>query len=370
MSKRKWSSMLSTVIIAGLVLSTTPLSAMAIPTYAMGKTYQGNLTPEAATAYTAVLENDIYDKGGITPIGYWGTGHSPFDVFRVCTLIDFEQDNQPELFVIYPRSDDSGEDRCEVWGLRNGSAVNLATQNLKLSAQYGLTKVDGRTYFVNTVVGDLVECYSIQKGAWGLAKSFVRPLAEGEPWKVDGKTVSSSVYQKTYQHWFAAMEVVSDDIREEINHTYQQLSPRRAKPTTAKLRFDGKMISLDAYAINGRNYYKLRDIAMLLVGTSKEAQVGHNGLGVTIGDERGAQGKYTPVGGELALGGTKEQIAYRDILINQSVHSFRTVTDAYAFNGYNYFAIRDLGLLFNFEVSWEGSSNTIDIDSSKGYTAE
>ena len=34
----------------------------------------------------------------------------------------------------------------------------------------------------------------------------------------------------------------------------------------------------------------------------------------------------------------------------------------------NYFKLRDLGELFNFNVSWDGNLNTIIIDSSASYT--
>jgi len=41
---------------------------------------------------------------------------------------------------------------------------------------------------------------------------------------------------------------------------------------------------------------------------------------------------------------------------------------AYTINGYNYFKLRDIGKAFDFGIIWDGTANTIRIDTSISYT--
>ena len=46
-----------------------------------------------------------------------------------------------------------------------------------------------------------------------------------------------------------------------------------AEPTDCKIILNGNTIDFQAYNIDGYNYFKLRDIAMALVGTEKEVEI-------------------------------------------------------------------------------------------------
>ena len=52
------------------------------------------------------------------------------------------------------------------------------------------------------------------------------------------------------------------------------------------------------------------------------------------------------------------------ILVNGEAVAF----DAYSINDNNYFKLRDIGQAFDFGVTWDGATNTIIIDTGKGYT--
>ena len=56
------------------------------------------------------------------------------------------------------------------------------------------------------------------------------------------------------------------------------------------LRVDGKVIACEKYNIDGSNYFKLRDIAMVLSGTGSEFSVGWDGekkvISVVTGEVR------------------------------------------------------------------------------------
>lgn len=43
---------------------------------------------------------------------------------------------------------------------------------------------------------------------------------------------------------------------------------------------------------------------------------------------------------------------------------------AYNIGGNNYFKLRDMAAVINFGVAWDGDTNTINIDTSTGYTKE
>jgi hypothetical protein len=75
------------------------------------------------------------------------------------------------------------------------------------------------------------------------------------------------------------------------------------------------------------------------------------------------------VGGELAVGSTGSKQATpttSKIYLNGKDVQFT----AYNIGGNNYFKLRDLGESFNFGIDWDGTKNTIIIDTSKGYTPE
>lgn len=161
-----------------------------------------------------------------------------------------------------------------------------------------------------------------------------------------------------------------------------------AKYTNAKVLVDGKEIAFEAYNVSDNNYFKLRDIATVLSGTSKQFEV-------TWDEEKGVidllSGRtYTPVGGELAVGDKTDKSCskwYAPIYKDGAMISPLTVTKLFdykigeettmseltyikAFNisGNNFFKLRDLGKVFNFAVEWDEATQTISIDSTKPYT--
>lgn len=128
---------------------------------------------------------------------------------------------------------------------------------------------------------------------------------------------------------------------------------------------NGKPIAFEAYNINDNNYFKLRDLAYVLNGTSKQFTVGWDGAANAISLISGQP--YATVGGEMDGKGSGEKTATptdSKITLDGKEVSFT----AYNIDGNNYFKLRDIGAAFNFGVDWDGENNTIVIDTSKGYT--
>lgn len=149
-----------------------------------------------------------------------------------------------------------------------------------------------------------------------------------------------------------------------------------AKYTDSKVLINGKAVEFEAYNINGNNYFKLRDLAMALNGTeasfsvewSEEDQCIIVELGTYAG---GVSEAYVPVGGELQKGDGKDKVAYvsSQMLLAPMDGGFPNFT-AYNINGNNYFKLRDIGELFEFEVDWDGANNCVIIDTRKAYTED
>ena len=136
------------------------------------------------------------------------------------------------------------------------------------------------------------------------------------------------------------------------------------KPTSATVLVNGQSVAFDAYNINGNNYFKLRDLAYTLSGTVKQFDVGWNGAENAISLTSGRP--YSAVGGEMSGKGSDSQRATptnSTIYIDGKEDKFT----AYSIGGNNYFMLRDIGIAFDFSVSWDGMKNTVAIDTSKGY---
>ena len=133
-----------------------------------------------------------------------------------------------------------------------------------------------------------------------------------------------------------------------------------AAPSRQILIVDGKEVDAEAYAIGGYNYFKLRDIAMLLSGTEVQFDVAADDDSHTILAETGKT--YTPVGGELAEGADNSATcAVSDWKL--SVDGTTVEASVYALGGNNYFKLRDLGTALGFGVDYDAEKDAAVITS-------
>ncbi len=141
-----------------------------------------------------------------------------------------------------------------------------------------------------------------------------------------------------------------------------------ATPTSSTVLVNNQSVSFDAYTINSNNYFKLRDLAQAVNGTEKQFEVGWDGANNAISLTTGKS--YTPVGGELTksgLSGTQSATLSTSAVYIDGVKVDLT---AYTIGGFNYFKLRDIAGKIDFGVGWDGSANTITIDTSVSYTPE
>lgn len=146
-----------------------------------------------------------------------------------------------------------------------------------------------------------------------------------------------------------------------------------AYASTQTVDLDGTPVTFQCYAIkdeNGNpvNYVKLRDLALYFNGTTKQFQVGHNGLSVTITKRQA----YTPNGSELTTPFTGD----RPYSVNDCITFFLggdgarhldsiILTDDNG-GGYTYYKLRDLGKEIGFNVGWSADRGMF-IETNKAY---
>lgn len=131
-----------------------------------------------------------------------------------------------------------------------------------------------------------------------------------------------------------------------------------AYPATMTVMLDGKQVKPVGYNINGNNYYKLRDIALILNGTTAQFGVSWDKSTRSMNLTPGSS--YEAVGGELGAIPTKNataQTCNETVLIN----GIKASLTAYNVDGYNYFKLVDLGDALGFDVGYESQTRTVVI---------
>lgn len=127
-----------------------------------------------------------------------------------------------------------------------------------------------------------------------------------------------------------------------------------------KVTVNGKAVTPDIYNINGSNYFKLRDLAVLLNGTDGQFVVRYNAQSNVV--NLTTDKEYTPVGGELATGPDMAATCVRspqDVTVNGKAVNLKV----YNIGGSNFFRLRDLNELLGFGVDYEAKTNTVLITS-------
>ena len=128
--------------------------------------------------------------------------------------------------------------------------------------------------------------------------------------------------------------------------------------STQTITVNNKKYEIAAYNIKGSNYFKIRDIAQMLSGTSKTADVewdkAENAINLVSGFE------YTPVGGELQKGNGQVRVG---TISYASLNLDGTPTGATCYNidGNNYYKLRDVLEALDCKVEWDKKTKSIAV---------
>ena len=124
------------------------------------------------------------------------------------------------------------------------------------------------------------------------------------------------------------------------------------------IQLDGEAVSLPAFNIEGNNFFRLRDLAYILIGSDRPFDLvwdaENNALDIQ------SWMNYTPIGGELS------PVAAGDVTatlseVNITVWGNPISITAYNISGYNFFMLRDVAALLHMTVGFDESTNTIQL---------
>ena len=139
-----------------------------------------------------------------------------------------------------------------------------------------------------------------------------------------------------------SMSTVAFAVTETINAT----------KTSSTVLVNNKEIQFEAYNIQDNNYFKLRDVAKALNGSDKQFEVAWDGNKNVINIIKNTP--YTITGGELQVNITVNNSNSKVYIDDSEVN-----IQAYNINGNNYFKLRELGSLIDFDVDWDGVNNRV-----------
>lgn len=166
---------------------------------------------------------------------------------------------------------------------------------------------------------------------------------------IEGKIMWSAIYNQDIEKSLTLDQVIGKVFSKD----------NIAKPTKSKVLVNGEDIKFEAYNIQSNNYFKLRDIALILNGTSSSFEVGWDGNKNAINLALGK--KYTPAGGELEI---PKKLELKDSVSSSSkvfLNNKEVKLKAYTIEGNNYFKLRDLGQALGFIVDWDQKTSTVII---------
>jgi hypothetical protein len=138
-------------------------------------------------------------------------------------------------------------------------------------------------------------------------------------------------------------------------------------PTPSTVSVNGAAQSFEAYNIGGNNFFKLRDLAMVLNGTDKQFEVGYDDASKAITLTSGAS--YTAAGGELEPGDGAAKTA-KPTPSTVTLDGEELALTAYNIGGNNFFKLRDLMQALDVYVGYDAATKAVTIDSTAGYVVE
>ncbi len=144
----------------------------------------------------------------------------------------------------------------------------------------------------------------------------------------------------------------------EFISSYDMVNSISATRSTADLLVNGEKVTVNGYTVNDSNYFKIRDIAMVLRETPSKFNVSWDSSLEAIMINTGED--YVVVGGELSSE-IEQDMQVVDNSTPIYVNGRRTAITAYNINGSTYFKIRDIADAAGFDIQWDGGSQTINI---------
>lgn len=220
-----------------------------------------------------------------------------------------------------------------------------------------ISKTQTHLNFTNEALYGL---YNVYEGQIDSRGRLIIPAVSQKDWAAD-QIASTVVYQQGGNVYRVKANYV------DATFGVKPYAPQSATatPSETKLLVNGSSTPVDAYAIAGNNYIKLRDLATMISGSEKSFEVSWDGSKNAINLLSGKP--YTAVGGEMTKGDGQNRAASRTtakIYLNGGEVSLT----AYSIGGNNYFKLRDVMQIFNVDVGYDNATQTATITTADSYT--
>jgi len=292
----------------------------------------------------------------------------PSDI-RHAELIDFNNDGTPELFIMLENGFAGGGFLMPHIVVRYTEQIEVLFGKLGWLVIHGLdgsgsvgdfqlaTTLDGQTYIVKisyeSEMDNDVTSYEIQ--FFGLANgAFV--LANEAPAIVEVRELNFRMRRDVIILLHEIDRILDPSIPPIIFAQPVSFVSVSVNPDDTTLAVSMPF----PYHINGHNFFRVRDVAFMLNGTTSQFEVDwdaeNNAILITTGIP------YTPVGLEITGRGGARTHAVMPTTSTIFIDGEEVNLTSYHISGNNYFMLRELGALLGFDVDWDGENQTILIN--------
>ena len=142
--------------------------------------------------------------------------------------------------------------------------------------------------------------------------------------------------------------------------------PVTANPTKTTIYINGVATQFEAYMINDRNYFKVRDLGYVFDRTEKQFELTYD---YSTGQIYMTSGRpYSRFGGEMAQGDGRPKTAVFNAGIAVDKDGVPVHIRAYMINDMNFVMMRDILELFNIGSTFNPATGEAMIDTSKPFT--
>jgi hypothetical protein len=141
------------------------------------------------------------------------------------------------------------------------------------------------------------------------------------------------------------------------------MDKKQVEPTKSVIIVDKKIFIAEGIHNKTTEYFRLRDLAMILNGSIKQFSIGIDERGIMLTPSE----PYTPIGTELFISDNEVIESAKMVTIRLFVKEDMVQLKGYFFNNTNYINLDDLGKLMNFNVDIDQRTNDIIVNTSENY---
>ena len=261
-------------------------------------------------------------------------------------MTDLDSNGIPEAFV-FKNSTDGGISTG--FTMTGSSITNInVPKNIIGACLEDITvyNKDGRTIFVGREIArysSTICFYKLELSGNDLIATRIN--------KTDVSPYPVITYEDMYGNNFLTSGYPDRAKIQDFINSYDKVNNVTTSQTAAPIKVNGAQWAVSGYVVNNANYYKIRDIAMIVMNTPSRFNVDWSTDLSAVTVSTGVP--YEIIGGELS-GDTLNAANIEQNSAPIYVNGQLVELTAYNIDGSNYFQIRDLANIAGFNVDWDG----------------